>query len=385
MYHYEDIRTVHLEVTERCNLSCPMCARNINGGEQNPWIHDAELSLDDIKKIFPNDFIKQLNHIYMCGNFGDPVVAKDTLEIFRHFRSVNSDILLSMNTNGSARQEDWWEELASVLGNNGYVIFSIDGLEDTNHIYRKGSNYTRIMKNAEAFIKAGGVAHWEYLVFAHNEHEVDRARDLADRMGFDKFQLKKSARFFSSVSNSVKETITSVDKRQQGLVIQAPTNPKYRNTAVEELSELGVVKQNVTLPTTKEEILNLIRPEIFNKDVARKSSTEKILDSANIHCKVKEEKSLYITAEGILQPCCWVAGQMYNWYNTPKGSQIWKLINVVGKDNLNALSRPIEEILLTDYFQKMFIDSWSKPSCAEGKLQVCAKICGTEIFSQQYT
>lgn len=385
MYHYEDIRTVHLEVTERCNLSCPMCARNINGGEQNPWIHDAELSLDDIKKIFPNDFIKQLNHIYMCGNFGDPVVAKDTLEIFRHFRSVNSDILLSMNTNGSARQEDWWEELASVLGNNGYVIFSIDGLEDTNHIYRKGSNYTRIMKNAEAFIKAGGVAHWEYLVFAHNEHEVDRAKDLADRMGFAKFQLKKSARFFSSVSNSVKETITSVDKRQQGLVIQAPTNPKYRNTAVEELSELGVVKQNVTLPTTKEEILNLIRPEIFNKDVARKSSTEKILDSANIHCKVKEEKSLYITAEGILQPCCWVAGQMYNWYNTPKGSQIWKLINVVGKDNLNALSRPIEEILLTDYFQKMFIDSWSKPSCAEGKLQVCAKICGTEIFSQQYT
>lgn len=385
MYHYADIRTVHLEVTEKCNLSCPMCARNINGGELNPWIHDAELSLDDIKKILPNDFIKQLTHIYMCGNFGDPIIAKDTLEIFRHFRSVNSDILLSMNTNGSARQEDWWVELASVLGNNGYVIFSIDGLEDTNHIYRKGANYTRIMKNAEAFIKAGGVAHWEYLVFAHNEHEVDRARNLADNMGFAKFQLKKSARFFSSVSNSVKDTITSVDKKQQGLVIQAPTNPKYRNTAVEELSQLGVVKQNVTLPTTKQEILNLIRPEIFNKDVARKSPSEKILDSANIRCKVKEEKSLYITAEGILQPCCWVAGQMYNWYNTPKGSQIWKLINVVGKDNLNALNHTIEEILLTDYFQKLFSDSWSKPSCADGKLQVCAKICGTEIFSQQYT
>lgn len=362
-----------------------MCARNINGGEQNPWIHDAELSLEDIKKIFPNDFIKQLNHIYMCGNFGDPIVAKDTLEIFRHFRSVNSDILLSMNTNGSARQEDWWVELASILGNNGYVIFSIDGLEDTNHIYRKGSNYTRIMKNVEAFIKAGGVAHWEYIVFAHNEHEVDRARNLADSMGFAKFQLKKSARFFSSVSNSVKETITSVDKKQQGHIIQAPTNPKYRNAAVEEISQLGVVKQNVTLPTTRQEILNLIRPEIFYKDMARKSPSEKLLDNVNIKCKVKEEKSLYITAEGILQPCCWVAGQMYNWYNTPKGSQIWKLINVVGKDNLNALNHTIEEILLTDYFQKMFIDSWSKPSCADGKLQVCAKICGTELFSQQYT
>jgi len=385
MYNYRDIKTIHLEVTERCNASCPMCARNINGGEQNPWIHDNELSLEDIKKIFPDDFIKQLNHMYMCGNFGDPIIAKDTLEIFRHFRSLNSDILLSMNTNGSARQEDWWVELANVLGNNGHVIFSIDGLDDTNHLYRKDTNYVRIMKNAEAFIKAGGNAHWEYLVFAHNEHQVDRARDLADTMGFTKFQLKKSARFFSSVSNSIKDTITGVDRKQQGFVLQAPTNPEYRNAAVEELNGVGIVKQNVKLPTTKQEILNLIRPEIFYKDTARKSPTEKLLDGADIKCKVKEEKSLYVTAEGILQPCCWVAGQMYNWYNTPKGSQIWKLINVVGKDSLNALNHSIETIVMGDYFQKLFSDSWSKPSCAEGKLQVCAKICGTEIFSKQYT
>jgi MoaA/NifB/PqqE/SkfB family radical SAM enzyme len=385
MYNYRDIKTIHLEVTERCNASCPMCARNINGGEQNPWIHDNELSLEDIKKIFPDDFIKQLNHMYMCGNFGDPIVAKDTLEIFRHFRNVNSDILLSMNTNGSARQEDWWVELASILGNNGHVIFSIDGLDDTNHLYRRDTNYIRIMNNAEAFIKAGGNAHWEYLVFAHNEHQVDRARDLADTMGFTKFQLKKSARFFSSVSNSIKDTITGVDRKQQGFVLQAPTNPEYRNAAVEELNGVGVVKQNVKLPTTKQEILNLIRPEIFYKDTARKSPTEKLLDGADIKCKVKEEKSLYVTAEGVLQPCCWVAGQMYNWYNTPKGSQIWKLINVVGKDSLNALNHSIETIVMGDYFQKMFSDSWTKPSCAEGKLQVCAKICGTEIFSKQYT
>jgi MoaA/NifB/PqqE/SkfB family radical SAM enzyme len=385
LYHYNDIKTIHLEVTERCNLSCPMCARNINGGETNPWIHDAELSLEDIKKIFPNEFIQQLNHMYMCGNFGDPIVAKDTLEIFRHFRSMNSDILLSMNTHGSARQESWWVELASILGDKGYVIFSIDGLDDTNDLYRRGSDFTRIMKNAKAFIEAGGNAHWEYLVFAHNEHQVDRARDLAETMGFTKFQLKKSARFFSSVSGSIKDTITGVDKKQRELKLQAPTNPEYRNAAVEELNGVGIVKQNVKLPTTKQEILNLIRPEIFHKDMARKSASEKLLDSVNIKCKVKEEKSLYVTAEGILQPCCWVAGQMYNWYNTPKGSQIWKLINVVGKDSLNALNNSIEHIVMGEYFQTLISDSWTKPSCAEGKLQVCSKICGTEIFSKQYT
>jgi len=385
LYHYDDIKTVHLEVTERCNLSCPMCARNINGGEENPWLHNAELSLEDIKKIFPNNFIQQLTHIYMCGNYGDPIIAKDTLEIFQYFRYVNSDILLSMNTNGSARNTDWWIELAKIIGDKGYVIFSVDGLEDTNHLYRKNSSWQRIMDNANAFISAGGKAHWEFIVFAHNEHQVDEARNLADKMGFEKFQVKKSARFFSSVSGSVKETITGVDKKDREFVVQAPTNPAYRNSVVESLIEVSTLRQRVALPTTKKEILNYIRPEIFNKDSARKSNIEKYFDGVDIKCKVKEEKSLYISAEGILQPCCWVAGQMYNWYNTPKGSQIWSLMNVVGKDNLNALKYPIETILEGSYFRRLISDSWSKPSCAEGKLQVCAKICGTEIFSKQYT
>ena len=375
MYNYHDIRTVHLELTERCNASCPMCARNINGGETNPWLHDNELSLEDIKKIFPNDLIQQLNHIYMCGNFGDPIVAKDTLEIFRHFSSVNSSILLSMNTNGSARQEDWWTELASVLG-KGYVIFSIDGLTDTNHLYRKGTNFERIIKNAKAFIDAGGRAVWEYIVFAHNEHQVEEARNLADELGFEKFQVKKSARFLST-NGSLKESIHSVDKKGNENILMAPKNPEYRNSAIEQIA--GSNKVDVKLPTTKKELLGLIGPESFGNTT--------IYDTATIKCKVKEEKSIYVSAEGILQPCCWVAGQMYNWHNTPKGSQVWKLINVVGKDSLNALNHSVAEIVTGLYFQKLISDSWTKPSCSEGKLKVCAKICGeeTDVFSKQYT
>jgi MoaA/NifB/PqqE/SkfB family radical SAM enzyme len=82
IYRYNEIKTVHLEITERCNASCPMCARNINGGEENPHLSDHELSLEDCKKIFTPSFIQQLDRMYMCGNFGDPVAAVDTLEVF---------------------------------------------------------------------------------------------------------------------------------------------------------------------------------------------------------------------------------------------------------------------------------------------------------------
>ena len=70
--------------------------------------------------------------MYMCGNHGDPIVAKDTLEIFRYFREYNPNMWLSMNTNAGARDEAWWTELAQVFSRMGAVIFSVDGPSDTN-------------------------------------------------------------------------------------------------------------------------------------------------------------------------------------------------------------------------------------------------------------
>jgi MoaA/NifB/PqqE/SkfB family radical SAM enzyme len=47
MYSYDEITTVHLEVTQRCQASCPMCDRNENGGVDNKHITNAELTLED--------------------------------------------------------------------------------------------------------------------------------------------------------------------------------------------------------------------------------------------------------------------------------------------------------------------------------------------------
>mgnify|MGYP001369249595 FL=1 len=379
MYDYEDIRTVHLEITEKCNAACPMCARNINGGEDNPWLQNAELSLTDIITIFPDQFIQQLNHMFMCGNYGDPIVAKDTLKVFKHFRSVNPTIYLSMNTNGSARTKQWWKDLAEVIGTDGYVIFSIDGLEDTNYLYRKNTNWDKIMENAKSFIDAGGIAHWEYIVFEHNEHQVEEARRLSEQMGFQKFQVKTSSRFFSSVAGSTKSYIKTLDRTGMEIVIREPRGAAYANQFTKEMSSIAEEKE-IIFPTKKVDLLGKLTPELFNS----RSKVQQHYDSTPIKCKVKEEKSIYVSAEGILQPCCWVAGQMYNWYHTPRGSQIWSVINKVGKENISALDYTIEEILENNYFN-LIEDSWGKSSCNEGKLQVCAKTCGlNDAFAQQY-
>jgi sulfatase maturation enzyme AslB (radical SAM superfamily) len=386
MYRYSDLKTVHLEITEACNAACPMCARNINGGEDNPHLKDNELSLDDCKTIFKPEFISQLDRMYMCGNFGDPVAAKDTLEVFAYFREHNPKMNLTMYTNGSAKKPEWWANLARVLGKNAYVVFSIDGLEDTNHLYRQNTVWSKIVENAQAFIDAGGRARWDYIVFAHNEHQVETAEELSRVMGFEKFQFKKSARFFSNTSGVTKEVHQAANRKGATTLLQAPTNPKYRNGVLDKLSDvLGKQETVKYIPSKQIEATAIQTPQRFNLDPAKKSKMELSLDSSNITCKVSEEKSVYVSAEGIIQPCCWTAGQMYVWYHSSEGTQIWDAINQVGKDSINAKINTLENIVDGLYFQKIIPDSWNKPSCAEGKLSVCAKTCGKyDAFAEQF-
>jgi len=359
MYAYKDIREVHLEVTQRCQAACPMCDRNMNGGADNPHISNAELSLDDCKKIFKPEFIKQLSTMYMCGNLGDPVIARDTLEIFKYFREHNSSMWLSMNTNAGARDEDWWTELAYVFGRKGAVIFSVDGLEDTNHLYRQGVNWNNIVRSAKSFIAAGGRARWDFLVFEHNEHQVDQAEQLATEYGFERFQKKKSGRF---ITTNIK--------------------PKAEHQAV---NKKGKVTTKIAKPKESENInLALQKQEEIEKS---HGSMKDYFNSCSIKCKVAQQGSIFITAEGLLMPCCWTAGRMYKWWHTdPKVEQIWDHIDTAGgKQGISVIENDIEDVV-TGKLLSSIENSWSINTIENGKLGVCAQKCGSEFdpFAAQF-
>jgi hypothetical protein len=169
-------------------------------------------------------------------------------------------------------------------------------------------------------------------------------------------------------------------------LLQAPTNPKYRNSALDELSKIAKSETTVKFLPSRASDVETLAPQRFNTDPEKKKPMERYWDEVPIKCKVAEEKSLYVSAEGVVQPCCWTAGQMYVWYWSPKGGQIWDLIDQVGKDNLTATKVPLRDIVDGLYFQDLIPNSWNKTSCADGKLAVCAKTCGTkhDAFSEQF-
>lgn len=359
IYSYRSITKVHLEMSSKCNASCPQCARNMMGGATSSVLPEVNMTLDQLQKILPEDFIKQLDSLYMCGNYGDPIVAPDMLLAYEWLRSVNPNLKLGLHTNGSARTPAWWSQLGMLFSKPGdYVNFGLDGLEDTNHIYRRGTQWTKIMENAAAFISAGGRAQWEYLVFGHNEHQVAEAEALSKEMGFRRFRVKKTGRFFSNTKLENKDRQEVKDRNGDlEYYIDMATDPVYLNNSLQRTDEL----------------------------IAKYGSMSSYLDQSCIKCKVAEEKNVYISAEGLVFPCCWTANPLYLWYQAPSKNEIWKLIDHDTK-NVSALENSLESIIEGPYFKRIE-DSWNKPSIIDGKLRVCAKTCGSDFdqFSGQFS
>jgi TPR repeat protein/molybdenum cofactor biosynthesis enzyme MoaA len=353
MYAYETIKQVHLEITDKCNAACPQCPRNDHGGPVNPQLSLTELNLRDVEQIFPLQFVRQLNSLYACGNYGDPIVARDCLPIFQYFRKCNPDIKLGVHTNGGTRSIEFWQDLGRILPRGkGYVRFGIDGLEDTNHIYRRNVRWQILMRNVKAFIAAGGNAEWNYLVFRHNEHQVEEARQLANKLGFTLFNPKKTGRFVDYKSMEYIESTPVKDRKGQVVgQLERPTNPAYQNRALEGLTSLQ----------------------------SRYGSMESYFDATEIRCHVAAIRSIYVSADGYVFPCCWLGAQIHRRIGHGRNEMVALLEPLGGIDHVDARRRSLRAIVEDELFQRLIPGSWSKPSCAAGKLRTCARVCGQEF------
>jgi|TARA_B110000259_G_scaffold188286_1_gene246245 MoaA/NifB/PqqE/SkfB family radical SAM enzyme len=337
MYDYKDIRQVHLEPTQKCQARCPMCDRNENGGKDNKYLTNADLSLADMKEMMPEAFVHQLENLYFCGNHGDPMMAPETLEIAQWLKEVNPKIRLAMNTNGGARTPTWWSQLAQTID---HVTFSVDGLDDTNHLYRQGVSWDKVEENMAAFCDAGGIAKWEFLVFKHNEHQIDEAELWSKTLGVKTFSVKKSGRYISAATLTKKDSHQSKDRHDENTqLLEPPSMARFQNKAGKE----------------------------FDKVSSKFGSMDNYLDVADIDPKCIKKKEIYISAEGFVFPCCWTAGQMYKWWQKPGEAQIWEHID---KFDINAINTPIETIV--DTFFNSIEKAWE---VGPNRLKVCALKC----------
>jgi len=343
----DSIQSVQIDHTSRCNLACPQCAR-IDNGKINEYMPIDELTVEDYKVIFPLSVLKQVKLITQCGNYGDIIASNTILDCLEWLRNNGCTAHINIMTNGSARNTDWWKRLAEIIGLNGRVTFSVDGLRDTNHLYRVNSNWDKIIKNATTYMEHGGRARWDYLVFEYNQHQVEEAETLARELGFESFYVKNTSRFINNKNyiNGKVSTEENVKLRDgNNYNIQQPTDEKLRSTS-------------------SEKFVNIID---------KHKTWENYIKETGIRCKFQQQNALFVDFQARLWPCTWVAAPIY--FSQPDNiqtKQIHDLMKHYG-ENFNSLRHhSLNDVLNHEWFANSLVSSWG----TEDKLMTCGRTCG---------
>lgn len=238
------------------------------------------------------------------------------------------------------------------------------------------------MTNAKAFIDAGGRAEWDYLIFKHNEHQVDEAKELSNKMGFHSFVPKKSL----GVDNGTSLVRMSAMTREGKLDywIDAPVDPKNRNLE----NPVGPVEdrfwefniEHYKELKAKKQPHNNHAEMVANIYTKIKSEENLVLDNATIKCKAETRnggKEIFIDQKGRVIPCCYIGTHLNGVHSDSQSLQLHHEVQKYGWDYFDLNKHSLADILDAGHLDRVFADTWTKPSCAEGKMAYCANICGT--------
>ena len=359
MFDYNLIKEYQLEITTYCNAACPQCPRNNNGVGINNRMPLYHLERSVIDRTFDAELCNRLQQIFFCGSYGDPIMHPDFLDILRDFRRKSPTLWLYMHTNGGAHDPEYWAEIARIMNGYGQIDFGIDGLEDTLHIYRRNVKYQRVIDNACAFIKAGGRAQWNFIVFRHNQHQVDAVKQLGQQLGFFNVLIRKTGRFFN---HRTVEEMTSWPVQNE-YVLEPPDLPEHRNQSM------------LFLPDLKKQYTNI----------------RDYFDTTEIKCDAMIGPKVVVNAEGLVLPCNFFNHNLYDrrFYepnvlpeandlsSVDGGNQVRTFLENYGLDNLNINYNSLQNIFANSVWQDL-VDSWNK-TLKQGRLFECAMTCGSQL------
>lgn len=334
MFDYESIRTVHLELSSYCNARCPLCPRTDYGVTHDNFV-ERNLTLEECQRIFSGDFLSRLQWILLEGNFGDPLMNPELLDIVRWLSASNARLKISITTNGGTRNREFWKALAQLPVK---VQFSIDGLEDTNHLYRQDVSWDNLIDNVETFITEGGNATWKFIVFDHNRHQIDPARELSKKLGFKSFNLQDHGRNLGPVFNRKQEYTHAIGQW----------------SGSRDFTEL------------KKKLWPIDRPNI--DDEIQKEHT------GQIRCRAMQPyNGIYVDSLARVYPCCWMGFATQEYGVRKKDFAYQQILDLI--NNNNALKYPLSECI--KWFSGVS-DSWKQSSYAQGRLKTCQITCGVD-------
>jgi MoaA/NifB/PqqE/SkfB family radical SAM enzyme len=182
---------LHIELTNRCVLECPACPRTQWKNILKRPVEKADLDMHALEKFLDCAGGQKISKFLLCGDYGDSIYYPELFVFLKKFRNTKS---FEIVTNGSRRDTKFWNQLVDILDERDTIVFSIDGLEDTNHIYRVNSDWDSIMLGLDLVAKSKVNVQWKTIIFNYNYKDLAKIKELAEIKGAV-FRAEKTHRF----------------------------------------------------------------------------------------------------------------------------------------------------------------------------------------------
>jgi MoaA/NifB/PqqE/SkfB family radical SAM enzyme len=349
------IKKIELEITSNCNAACPGCARTLNPD----LLTINTITFADIKRIFPTKEHINGKQFKFCGVLGDPAFNPECLDMVKYFTDHGG--FCQISTNGGIQTAEWWWQLGAISLETKLleVNFCVDGHKETNHMYRVNTKFNIIERNMEAY-KAGGLgfaqATWIYIVFDHNEHELEAAKEHARSLGF-KFATRTGMR------NSMGGWLSQIKKKNENLQLVTETKlitvsgdkEHEHKDKVKELDKFIQSYTGISQPSITPRVVHR-GPRIKKK----RQQTIPILDTArtqeiisSIECKLIHEGEIFIASDLSVWPCCFLWDSYFKDLD-----DIRERLAEYGTGWNSLLHHDINEILSHEWFKSVLPASW---------------------------
>lgn len=180
--------SISIEPTTSCNLRCPECPSGLRSFTRATGMLSAQLFeklIDELKDTL----------IYLTFYFqGEPFLHPKFLEMVRIAHKAG--IYTSTSTNAHYLSDDMAEE--TVRSGLDQLIISIDGItQEVYEQYRVGGKIEKVLEGTQNIIKwkkklksSTPKVVFQFLVVKPNEHQIEEAQILANKLGVDKIVFK---------------------------------------------------------------------------------------------------------------------------------------------------------------------------------------------------
>lgn len=333
---WRELYNIVLDTTTYCNAKCPQCHRtNATEGaklsfqgkvtKNLPLIH---VPLEKIKKGFPPNILKKCADIQLCPTWGDHMMHKHASEIIEYFLSSDKNVTVSVNTNGSMRDElYWWKMCAQAVKHKSRygvrrlrITFDVDGINQEMHsLYRRNTNLKKVlnhMKVASEF-KDHVIVQTQTVLFKHNQDYLKEIEELCKSYGSIRHSSVISDRFYSNQSEN-DDVYHFYDENNKKLALYRVTDD-WRNNFKKDgaLISRGTVSEKTEKPT----------------------------------CGWSLTNSLNINFDGNVWPCCFFGNASI--MNKEYFKKHHKFIQKYYDYNNNIYETDIEDILNNDWWKEL--------------------------------